>query len=54
MESQEQDSRNMNYQRLISAGKINEDQEHKSRELLKDVQRVLKTIKSNLIHLQNI
>ncbi|QTE21158.1 hypothetical protein [Polaribacter cellanae] len=44
-ESQEQDSRIMNYQRLISAGKINEDQEHKSRELLKDVQRVLKPIK---------
>jgi predicted transcriptional regulator len=44
-ESSEQDIRIMNYQRLISAGKINEDQEHKSRELLKDVQRVLKPIK---------
>jgi predicted transcriptional regulator len=44
-ESSAQDSRIMNYQRLISAGKINEDQEHKSRELLKDVQRVLKPIK---------
>ena len=44
-ESAEQDIRIMNYQRLISAGKINEDQEHKSRELLKDVQRVLKPIK---------
>jgi hypothetical protein len=44
-ESQEQDIRIMNYQRLISAGKINEDQEHKSKELLKDVQRVLKPIK---------
>jgi predicted transcriptional regulator len=44
-ESKEQDIRIMNYQRLISAGKINEDQEHKSRELLKDVQRVLKPIK---------
>lgn len=44
-ESSEQDSRIMNYQRLISAGKINEDQEYKSRELLKDVQRVLKPIK---------
>ena len=44
-ESTEQDIRIMNYQRLISAGKINEEQEHKSRELLKDVQRVLKPIK---------
>jgi hypothetical protein len=44
-ESQEQDIRIMNYQRLISAGKINEEQEHKSRELLKDVQRVLKPIR---------
>jgi predicted transcriptional regulator len=44
-ESKEQDIRIMNYQRLISAGKINEDAEHKSRELLKDVQRVLKPIK---------
>jgi predicted transcriptional regulator len=44
-ESKEQDIRIMNYQRLISAGKINEEQEHKSRELLKDVQRVLKPIK---------
>jgi predicted transcriptional regulator len=44
-ESSEQDIRIMNYQRLISAGKINEEQEHKSKELLKDVQRVLKPIK---------
>lgn len=44
-ESTEQDQRIMNYQRLISAGKINEDVEYKSRELLKDVQRVLKPIK---------
>lgn len=44
-ESSEQDIKIMNYQRLISAGKINEEQEHKSRELLKDVQRVLKPIK---------
>jgi predicted transcriptional regulator len=44
-ESSEQDSRIMNYQRLISAGKINEEQEYKSREILKDVQRVLKPIK---------
>tara|TARA_B110000046_G_scaffold183427_1_gene219544 strand:- start:185 stop:1711 length:1527 start_codon:yes stop_codon:yes gene_type:complete len=44
-ESAEQDIRIMNYQRLISAGKINEEQEYKSKELLKDVQRVLKPIK---------
>ena len=44
-ESHEQDIRIMNYQKLISAGKINEEQEYKSRELLKDVQRVLKPIK---------
>ncbi|MFY0604500.1 MAG: hypothetical protein JXQ93_11150 [Flavobacteriaceae bacterium] len=44
-ESAEQDIRIMNYQRLISAGKINEEQEYKSQELLKNVQRVLKPIK---------
>jgi len=44
-ESQEQDIRIMNYQRLISAGKINEEQEHKAKELLKDVQRVLKPVR---------
>ena len=44
-ESQEQDVRIMNYQRLISAGKVNEDQEYQSKELLKNVQRVLKPIK---------
>jgi len=44
-ESAEQDIRIMNYQRLISAGKINEEQEHASRELLQNVQRVLKPIK---------
>jgi hypothetical protein len=44
-ESQEQDIRIMNYQRFISAGKINEEQEYKSKELLKDVQRLLKPIK---------
>ena len=44
-ESQEQDIRIMNYQRLISAGKINEEQEHKAKEILKDVQRVLKPIR---------
>jgi len=44
-ESIEQDIKIMNYQRLISAGKVNEEQEYKSQELLKDVQRVLKPIK---------
>jgi hypothetical protein len=44
-ESVEQDIRIMNYQRLISAGKINTEQEHKSQELLKNVQRLLKPIK---------
>ena len=44
-ESTEQDIRIMNYQRLISAGKINEEQEYQSQELLKNVQRVLKPIK---------
>jgi len=44
-ESAEQDQRIMNYQRLISAGKINEEQEEKAREVLQNVQRVLKPIK---------
>jgi hypothetical protein len=44
-ESAEQDIRIMNHQRLISAGKVNDEAEHKSRELLKNVQRILKPIK---------
>jgi hypothetical protein len=44
-ESEEQDQRIMDYQRLISAGKINDDEEYKTREILKNVQRVLKPIK---------
>ncbi|WP_299628215.1 hypothetical protein [uncultured Tenacibaculum sp.] len=44
-ESEEQDKRIMNYQRLISAGKLNEEEQIEARELLKDVQRVLKPIK---------
>ncbi|WP_159246090.1 hypothetical protein [Tenacibaculum maritimum] len=44
-ESQEQDQRIMNYQRLATAGKVNEEEEYKSRELLQNVQRVLKPIK---------
>ncbi len=44
-ESEQQDQRIMDYQRLISAGKIDDTQEHKAKELLKNVQRVLKPIK---------
>lgn len=44
-ESAEQDKRIMNYQRAVSAGQLNEDEQHASRELLKNVQRVLKPIK---------
>ena len=44
-ESEVQDQKIMDYQRLISAGKINEEQEYKSKEILKNVQRVLKPIK---------
>jgi hypothetical protein len=44
-ESEEQDQRIMDYQRRASAGKINEQDEINARELLKDVQRVLKPIK---------
>ena len=44
-ESAEQDKKIMDYQRLISAGKVNQEEEHKSKELLKNVQRLLKPIK---------
>ena len=44
-ESEEQDQKIMDYQRLISAGKVNEEQEYKAKELLKNVQRILKPIK---------
>jgi predicted transcriptional regulator len=44
-ESAEQDQKIMDYQRLISAGKVNAEQEHKAKELLKNVQRILKPIK---------
>lgn len=44
-ESAEQDQKIMDYQRLISAGKVNEEQECKAKELLKNVQRILKPIK---------
>ena len=44
-ESTEQDQRIMLYQRLISAGKIDKDTENLSAEILRNVQRVLKSIK---------
>ncbi len=44
-ESAEQDQKIMDYQRRASAGKLNEQEEVESRELLKNVQRVLKPIK---------
>ena len=44
-ESPEQDIRIMNYQRAVSAGQRNEQDEHASRDLLQNVQRVLKPIK---------
>jgi len=44
-ESSEQDKRIMNYQRLISAGKLNEQEQFEAAELLRNVQRVLKPIK---------
>ena len=44
-ESAEQDKRIMDYQRRASAGKLSEQEEHVSRDLLCNVQRVLKPIK---------
>jgi len=44
-ESAEQDKKIMDYQRAVSAGQINKEEEHTSRELLKNVQRILKPIK---------
>lgn len=44
-ESETQDQKIMDYQRLISAGKVNEEQEYKAKEILKNVQRVLKPVK---------
>ncbi len=44
-ESQEQDNRIMNYQRLLSAGKIDSDTEHQTQEFMQNVQKVLKPIK---------
>ncbi len=44
-ESHEQDQRIMNYQRLTSAGKLDEMEQHASRDLLQNVQRILKPVK---------
>jgi predicted transcriptional regulator len=44
-ESKEQDTRIMNYQRKVSAGKINTDQEKLAAELLRNTQRVLEPIR---------
>ena len=44
-ESAEQDQRIMNYQRAVSAGQVNEEEQLKAAELLRNVQRVLKPIK---------
>ena len=44
-ESAEQDERIMNYQRLLSAGEINESSQLEAKQLLQNVQRVLKPIK---------
>ncbi|WP_440881291.1 hypothetical protein [Tenacibaculum sp. C7A-26P2] len=44
-ESEEQDKRIMNYQRAVSAGQVNEEEEYLASELLKNVQRVLQPIR---------
>ena len=44
-ESEAQDDRIMNYQRKVSAGKINEDDEIKAQQLLNNAQRLLNPIK---------
>ena len=44
-ESKEQDKKIMEYQRKLSAGKVNEDEEQAAKELLKNVQRLLEPIK---------
>ena len=44
-ESEEQDKKIMNYQKLISAGKLNEQEQIEAKNLLQNVQRVLKPIK---------
>lgn len=44
-ESETQDKRIMQYQRLLSAGKLNEQEQLEAKEILQNVQRVLKPIK---------
>lgn len=44
-ESQEQDNRIMDYQRAVSAGRINEAEEQEATELLRNCQKVLEAIK---------
>lgn len=44
-ESEEQDKKIMQHQRLMSAGKVNEEEQLKAAQLLRNVQRVLKPIK---------
>lgn len=44
-ESETQDQRIMQYQRFLSAGKLNEQEQLESKELLQNVQRILKPIK---------
>jgi len=44
-ESEAQDQKIMHYQRLLSAGKVNEEEQFKAAELLRNAQRVLKPIK---------
>lgn len=43
-ESEEQDEKIMKYQRKASAGNINQEEEHQSRQLLQNAQRLLKTV----------
>jgi len=44
-ESEQQDIKIMEYQRLLSAGKVNNDEEFNAARFLRDVQRILKPIK---------
>jgi hypothetical protein len=44
-ESEEQDERIMNYQRRVSSGKINQEEEQKAAELLRNTQRILEPVK---------
>ncbi|CAM1365938.1 conserved hypothetical protein [Tenacibaculum sediminilitoris] len=44
-ESEEQDTRIMHYQRAVSAGQVNEEEEYLAAELLRNIQRVLKPIR---------